>query len=185
MRNRVGETIEREGKSKRERGTDGEHGYEMGGALLHRAKKAWRNSTRPSPPKSGVSHQHLATILSSKIPKPQKALALWAFYALARLKELFSARWPDLSRPQTDQPVKLFLPNSKTDIFRRGAFLVIPWQIWTLIAELLSVDRLAPPTRGHIFGFNRNAFIRPVSDPSLWWTQFSPRRRTILLGCRR
>ena len=135
--------------------------------LLARAKRAWRKAGRASLPKKGITHEQLASLLRDHSVDPLvRACALWAFYALARLKELFDATWTDLCQISVGQPVRLFLPASKTDVFRRGSFLVVSWPIWLIIAKLLGIDPTKPPaSRQKIFSkLARTRFQRIINN---------------------
>lgn len=114
--------------------------------ILSLARKAWARETLPTRFKAVVTPENLFTLLSLPGDRNFVAVSVFLFYSLARQKEAFGLLWSQLIRPIPHQPVSFFLPNSKTDTFRRGATLSIPWSIWIRIAQILGVSPTAPPS---------------------------------------
>ena len=75
----------------------------------------------------------------NKRDKECAAIAIFAFFAIARLSEVFDhggVRWSRVTILENGDAV-IRLPQSKTDVWREGTDLVIPAKWWTTIIALL------------------------------------------------
>jgi hypothetical protein len=114
--------------------------------VLVLARKAWARETLPVRLKAIVTPENLSSLLAILGDDTFVALSVFLFYTLGRQKEAFNLLWSHMLRPVPGQAVSFFLPSSKTDAFRRGATLSLPWDIWCVIAKRLGVSPTNPPS---------------------------------------
>ena len=111
---------------------------------LAMAKKSWRKIAKPQRRKEGVTIEQIMAMLhkarnGNKRDKECAAIAIFAFFAIARLSEVFDhggVRWSRVTILENGDAV-IRLPQSKTDVWREGTDLVIPAKWWTTITALL------------------------------------------------
>ena len=128
-----------------------------GNYLFCEANRAWKLDTVPSALKTPVTIQDMATILSLANTDPlMVAICVFAWYSMARLSEVFSGTFGDVT--ELIIVVKIFLPKSKSDTARIGANLFVPSAIWQLIIQLLTVAGVNVFGSGRIFPTTAKTF---------------------------
>ena len=104
--------------------------------LFNEANKAWALATIPSKMKTPVTLANMVFIVTLADTDPlMVAICIFTWYTMARLAEVFSCLWGNIT--DLAAVVKFFLPRSKTDTARRGANLYVPTAIWSFILQLL------------------------------------------------
>ena len=142
--------------------------------LLVMAKKAWRRVSRPQRKKRGLTYTQLQAIikrgqLGKKRDRVGAAITVLGYHGLLRLAEIFEEgiAWENIT--VGDDNVELWLPGSKTDVFREGSKATITRQVWDLIVDLLQVD---PRTAtGRLFCITRASYLKWLShslDDDQW-----------------
>jgi hypothetical protein len=142
--------------------------------LLAMAKKAWRRVSQPQKKKRGLTHDQLLSIIrrgkkGKKQDREGAAVTALGFHGLLRLAEIFEdgIAWENVT--VGDEEVDLWLPGSKSDVFREGSKCTITRPVWDLIISLLGVD---PATAtGKIFHMKRADYLKWLSaslDDDQW-----------------
>ena len=108
--------------------------------VLMAYKRAWKRKEAKGRTglrlKESLTIRQIEDIIANpKVPNMVKAAVFLGFHTLARISELVKLRWEHVT--ESPDSVRIFLPSSKTDPFRRGSALTCLPSIWARFLSIL------------------------------------------------